>query len=99
MESKPKTFTQAFEELEKLTDGQGRNFKDKITAEMAGLEEQINRLKPQLEELRQKAREELGKTKDRVETQVKENPWVALGIVGLICLVIGWLLSGSRRSR
>jgi len=96
MNSKPKNFSQALNELEDLTRTTGSDLRRKLQEELDDLEEKIHKLKPQLEELKDRAKDEAHKAKERVETQVKDNPWAAIGIVGLIFLVLGFLL-GSRR--
>lgn len=95
--SKPKNFSQALEELENLTHSAGEDLKQKIQDELHDLEEKIHKLRPQLDELKTRARDEAYKAKDKVETQVKENPWAAIGIVGLIFFVLGFILAGRRR--
>ena len=98
MSSKPKSISDAIEHLEDMTHSARDGFKAKMQSELHHLEEQIEKLKPQLEQLKNDAQEKLKKTKDNVENQVKENPWAAIGIVGLIFFVIGFLLAG-RNSR
>ena len=39
------------------------------------------------------ALDELTKTKGKVEEQVKANPWATIGIVGLLCFVLGLLFA------
>lgn len=99
MSSKPKNFSQALEELESLTQSAGADLKQKIQDELHDLEDKIHKLRPQLDELKSRARDEAYKAKDKVETQVKENPWTAIGIVGLIFFVLGCLFAGSVRRR
>lgn len=83
MGDKPKNLSQAIEELEKHTD----------------LEEKLNKIKAQLEEMRNKVGDEVKKTKDTVENQVKANPWAALGVVGLVFFLIGFLFGFKGRGR
>ena len=91
---KPKNFSQALDELENLT---GTDLRSKLESELHDLQEKIDRLKPQLEELKTKAKEEVRRGKEKVETQVRENPWTTLGIVGVIFFVIGFII-GWRKS-
>jgi ElaB/YqjD/DUF883 family membrane-anchored ribosome-binding protein len=95
---KPKNFSQALSELEDLTRDAGSDLKQKIQDELHDLEQKIHKLKPQLDELKDRAKDEAYKAKDKVEAQVKENPWAAIGIVGLIFFVMGFLLAGRRRN-
>jgi ElaB/YqjD/DUF883 family membrane-anchored ribosome-binding protein len=90
MSNKPKNFSDAIEQLEKHMDN-GGDLRMKV-------EHEIKRLNEQLETLKDKFGDEAVKAKKQVEQQVQENPWAALGVVGLVFLIIGFLL-GTRRSR
>lgn len=96
MNSKPKNISEALDELDNFTSSKAQDLKSKLQSELHKLEDRINELKPQLEEMTGKVRDEAVRAKGKVEDQVKENPWAAIGIVGLIFLVLGFLL-GSRR--
>ncbi|MGZ3723571.1 MAG: DUF883 family protein [Bdellovibrionales bacterium] len=98
MNSKPKNFSQALDELENMTHAAGSDIKRKLQEELHDLEQKIHKLRPQLDELKDRAKDEAYKAKDKVETQVKENPWAAIGIVGLIFFVLGVIFAGSRRN-
>ncbi len=93
MNERPKNFSQAIDELEN-----GNGLKSRLQSELHNLEETLNKIKPHIEDLAKKAGTEARKAKDTVEDQVQKNPWAAIGIVGLIFLVLGFLL-GSRRGR
>ena len=84
MNSKPKNFPEALEELDSLSTSKAQELKAKLQSELAKLEERIAELKPQLDE-----------AKNKVEEKVKENPWATIGIVGLIFFVLG-VVFGSR---
>lgn len=93
MNSKPKNFSQALEELEDLSNGTAQDLKTKLQSELHRLESKIADLKPQLEEIKNRVQDEAKKAKGKVEDQVKENPWATIGIVGLIFFVLGFLFS------
>jgi ElaB/YqjD/DUF883 family membrane-anchored ribosome-binding protein len=99
MSSKPKNFSQALEELESLATSAGGDLKRKIQDELHDLEKKIHQLRPQLDELKDRARDEASKAKDKVETQVKDNPWAAIGVVGVIFFVLGFIFAGAARRR
>lgn len=67
--------------------------------ELNELKEALKELKPQIEEMREKVSDEVKKTKGTVENQVKENPWAAIGIAGLVFFLIGFLMGSKGRSR
>src|ERR1035437_3240357 len=97
MNSKPKNFSQALDDLENMTRSAGSDLKQKLESEMHDLEDKIRKLKPQLDELKDKVQDQAVKAKSTVENQMKENPWAAVGIVGLIFFVLGFLLAGRGR--
>lgn len=67
--------------------------------ELSELKDALKDLKPQLDEIREKVSEEVKKTKGTVESQVKANPWAAIGIAGLVFFLIGFLLGSKGRGR
>jgi ElaB/YqjD/DUF883 family membrane-anchored ribosome-binding protein len=83
MSDKLKNLSEAIEELERHP----------------GVEDKLNKIKAQLEEIRDKVGDEVKKTKNSVEHQVRDNPWAALGIAGLVFLLIGFLLGSKGRGR
>lgn len=74
-----KSFQQAIDELQGHLETKG-----------ADLREQFE---PILNDLKDKLGEEAKKTKDKVEAQVKENPMAAIGIVGLVFFILGFLFA------
>lgn len=101
MSGKPKNFSQAIDDLENGgadTNGNG-GFRAHLQTELQKLEETLNKIKPHIEDLTEKAGTEAKKAKAKVEDQVQKNPWAAIGIAGLIFFVLGFLFAhkGSRR--
>jgi ElaB/YqjD/DUF883 family membrane-anchored ribosome-binding protein len=66
--------------------GRPKNFSQAIDE----LEETLSTLKPQIDEIGAKA-------KKTVEEKVEENPWMAIGLVGLVLFLLGFLLGSKRR--
>lgn len=99
MATRPKNFSQAIEDLGRFADEKGSDLKSKVQSELNNLEETIQKLKPHLEDLKNQAEQEAGKAKTKIEEQVTKNPWAAVGIVGLIAFIIGFLFAsrGGRR--
>jgi ElaB/YqjD/DUF883 family membrane-anchored ribosome-binding protein len=95
MSSKPKNFTQALHDLEDISTSAAADLKEKLERELRSLEEKISDLKPQLDAIKDRVSEEARHTKKRVENQVKSNPWTAMGIVGLVGLVLGFIIAAA----
>jgi ElaB/YqjD/DUF883 family membrane-anchored ribosome-binding protein len=79
MSSKAKTFQQAIDDLQGHLETKGADLREHF--------------EPILNELKDRVSEEAQKTKDKVEEQVKENPLAAVGIVGLIFFILGFLFA------
>lgn len=93
MDGKPKNLSQAIDELERAASGKTGEFRDRIEKEIHRLEETLKNLKPQIDEIQDRVSEEAKKAKGRVEEEFQKNPWTAVGIVGLIFFVLGFLLA------
>ena len=89
--------SEAIEQLEGLRQSKTEEFKEIFGKDIEEVKKVFEDLKPTLESLREKAETEVKKAKNDVETKVKENPWVTLGMVGLIAFVIGWILGTYKR--
>jgi ElaB/YqjD/DUF883 family membrane-anchored ribosome-binding protein len=89
--------TEAIEQLEGLRQSKTEEFKEIFGKDIEDVKKVFEDLKPTLESLREKAEVEVRKAKNDVESKVKENPWVTLGVVGLIAFVIGWILGTSKK--
>lgn len=105
MNGKPKDLSQAIDEMEKQNrhngNGNGHGLdelKARLESEFHRLEDTLNSLKPDLEDLKERAQSQAKKAKNKVEEEVHKNLWTSLGVVGLVFFVIGFLF-GSRRSR
>lgn len=104
MTGKPRNFSQAIDELEDHGhhgngNGHGSDMRARLERELHKIEETLKSLKPHLDDITHKVGDEAKKAKKQVEDKVSENPWAALGIVGLIFFVLGVVLgiTGSRR--
>ena len=82
MSGKPFNFSQALDELEETL--------EKIKPHLDGVKDRVQ------DEAR-RAQDAAAHAKDRVEERVKENPWAAIGLVGLAFFVLGFLFGQRRR--
>lgn len=93
MSGKPKNLSQAIDDLDQKDEG----FQARIKAEYENLEDTLAKLRPHIEEFSDRMGKEAKKAKGKVEDKVSENPWAAIGLVGLIFFVLGFLLGGKRK--
>ncbi|MGE4130165.1 MAG: YqjD family protein [Bdellovibrionales bacterium] len=97
MDEKPRTFSKAIEDLEKLTNGAAQELPKRLQEELAKVEETLKNLKPQLEEIKTKVGDELKEGKSKAEAQIQQNPWAAMGVVALVFFILGLLFSPRGR--
>jgi ElaB/YqjD/DUF883 family membrane-anchored ribosome-binding protein len=99
MSQRPKTFSQAIDDLEdqQAEQGNGHEFRSRLEREVHRMEEMLERMKPHLDDIGGKVGEEAHKARRRVEHEVKKNPMAAIGIVGLIAFILGFIFAMRRR--
>jgi ElaB/YqjD/DUF883 family membrane-anchored ribosome-binding protein len=95
--SKPSTLSEAIEKLELAGTSKVKDFKDILEKDYTEVRKSLDDLKPYLDNLKSTVETEVKKTKNQLEEKVKESPWVAIGVVGLLAFVVGWLF-GNKRS-
>lgn len=103
MGGKPRNFSQAIDELDDHdhgSNGGAGDMRARLEQELHRIQEMLKNVQPHVEEFSHRVGDEAKKAKARVEDKVTENPWAALGIVGLVFFVLGVVLGltgGSRR--
>lgn len=93
----PSSLSEAIEKLENAGRGKAQDFKQILEKDYDELRKTLDDLRPYLDNLRSNVESEVKKTKTQVERKVKDNPWVTLGIVGIIAFVIGWVFASSKK--
>jgi ElaB/YqjD/DUF883 family membrane-anchored ribosome-binding protein len=95
------SISEAIEKLEAAGRTKSEDLRGLVEKDYEELKNAIEDLKPHLDELRNRVEDqvktEYKERKHQVEAKVKENPWLALGLIGIIAFVIGLLLGQSRR--
>lgn len=94
---KPHTLSEAIRQLDDVAPFNSNNIKDAIEKDYESVKRAIDNLKPYLDEFKDSATHEFKEAKHKTEAKVRENPWAALGIVGLFAFIIGLLIGGNRR--
>lgn len=92
-----KTITDAIEHLEKAGSQTAHHFNAAFGKSFEDVKKAFENLKPYVENLKEKVEAGTEQAKTDVEDKVKENPWLALGLVAFVGLVIGWILGRDRR--
>ena len=91
-----KSLSEAIERLEAIGRSAGSDLKERLGTDYKQVLDTLETLKPHLEELKKSATEKAGEKKSELEHHIKQNPWMILGVIGLVALVIGWFLGHSR---
>ena len=95
--NEPKSLSEAIAKLEAASQTKSQDIKQRLERDYDEIKKALEDLKPHLDEIKAKVEGEVKHAKNQVEEKVKESPWLALGIVGLIAFVIGWIFGGRRR--
>ena len=94
----PKSLSEAIEKLESFGSSAAQEFKGILEKDYSEIKKALDTLKPHLSNLQESLEGEVVKKKVQAEKKVRENPWLAIGIVGLFALIIGLFLGASRRN-
>lgn len=103
---KPTSIRDAIRQLEMAAGEKAEDFKEILGKDYEQFKKAIEDLKPYLDQVKSSAssavQQEIGegvesvkKVGKEIDTQVHENPWLSLGIVGLFALLLGFLLGRS----
>ena len=93
------SLSEAIEKLESYGNTAAKGFKEILEKDYSEIKKSLDNLKPHLVSLQENLEGEVLKKKEQAEKKVKENPWLTLGIVGIIALFIGILLGTSRKNK
>lgn len=94
---KPNNLSDAIRELDNVAPIQGKNFKEILEKDYEAVKAAIENIRPYLDDLKDNVGHEAKEMKKKTEEKVRENPWAALGIVGLVAFIIGLLIGNNRR--
>lgn len=94
-----RNITEAIERLEKAGHSKTQDFKNMLEDDIEKIKKSLHEISPYLNDLKEKVETQASQTRKEVEAKVKENPWVSLGIVGLIAFFIGWLIGHNKNHR
>lgn len=93
----PNSLTEAISNLETAGNSKAQELRAHLEKDYQEIQKALESLKPLVEDLKNKAESEVKATKNQVEEQVKSNPWMALGVVGLVAFILGWIFGSSRK--
>ena len=91
--SKPKTLSEAIEQLEGAGRGAADDFKNILEKDYAEIKRALETLRPYLSDLQDSVEHEVKKKKEEAEKKVKENPWIVIALVGIFAFIFGLFMS------
>ena len=86
------SLSEAIAKLESISQSKTEQIREHIEKDYEDIKSALENMRPYLDEIKNKVEQEAKNTKTRVETKVKENPWVVIGVVGLIAFFLGIFL-------
>ena len=92
----PHTLGEAIDKLEQKVQSQGSKVTEAVTTELEKVRTLVKEWAPKAEQLKADVEEQFLEKKQTMEKEIKENPWLAVGVVGICFLLIGWILGKSR---
>lgn len=97
MSKNPGSLSEAISNLESAGQSKAQELRDHLEKDYKEIQKALETLRPLMEDVKARAENEVKATKGQIEEQVKSNPWVALGVVGLIAFVLGWFFGSNRK--
>jgi len=97
MSKNPGSLSEAIANLENAGHSKAQELRDHLEKDYQEIQKALENLKPLMDDIKSRAEDEARATKGQIETRVKESPWVALGVVGLVAFIIGWILGSNRK--
>lgn len=95
--TEPKTLSEAIQNLENATRSKSREIKEILGDDFAELKKALDDLKPHLKGVGNAVGQEMHSKKDEIESRITDNPWITVGIVGLVSFFFGWIFGFSGR--
>jgi ElaB/YqjD/DUF883 family membrane-anchored ribosome-binding protein len=95
----PQSLSEAIEKLEEIGSSTAQNFKGLLEKDFSEIKKALDVIKPHLLNVQESLETEVIKKKDQAEKKVRENPWIAVGVVGLFALLIGFILGSSKKDK
>ncbi|OYZ24654.1 MAG: hypothetical protein B7Y39_00310 [Bdellovibrio sp. 28-41-41] len=86
------SLSEAIAKLESISQSKTELIREHIEKDYEEIKSALEDMRPYFDEIKNKVEQEAKNTKTQVETKVKENPWIVIGVVGLIAFFLGIFL-------
>ena len=87
----------AIAKLEAVSNEKAEHLKEHIEKDYDQIKTALETMRPYFEDVKNKAEKETLAAKNQIESKVKDSPWMALGIVGLVAFFIGIFIGRDRK--
>ena len=82
------SLSEAIAKLESISQSKTEKIREHIEKDYEEIKGALEDMRPYFEEIKSKVEQEAKNTKAQVETKVKDNPWIVIGVVGLIAFFL-----------
>tara|TARA_B110001454_G_scaffold219198_1_gene251565 strand:+ start:144467 stop:144763 length:297 start_codon:yes stop_codon:yes gene_type:complete len=86
------SLSEAIAKLESMSQSKTEKIREHIEKDYEEIKSALEDMRPYFDEIKNKVEQEAKAKKNQVETKVKENPWIVIGVVGLIAFFLGIFL-------
>ncbi|MES3037065.1 MAG: hypothetical protein V4736_04085 [Bdellovibrionota bacterium] len=93
----PDSLSEAIEKLESIGQSATQDIKERFGSDYDKVKDVLTLLAPYLDEIKDSAGHKATEAKNKVEDQIRDNPWVIIGVAGLVGVLVGWFLGGGRK--
>ncbi len=94
-DQKPKTLSEAIAKLESVGQTASQGIKEDVARDFSRVNDALLDVAPFVEQV---ASEKTGRAKSDVEEKIRQNPWLIVGVVGVIAFFIGWIIGKNKKS-
>lgn len=91
------SLAEAIAKLESISNEKADHLKQHIENDYEQIKSALESVRPYFDDIKEKAEQEAKEVKSQVEAKVKDNPWMAIGIVGIVAFFIGLFLGRDRK--
>jgi ElaB/YqjD/DUF883 family membrane-anchored ribosome-binding protein len=86
------SLSEAIAKLESMSQSKTDKIREHIEKDYDEIKSALEDMRPYFDEIKNKVEQEAKAARTQVETKVRENPWVAIGVVALIAFFLGIFL-------
>ncbi|MCB0408551.1 MAG: hypothetical protein KDD34_10120 [Bdellovibrionales bacterium] len=94
---RPQNMSEAIDQLGGKATDKINEVREFLEKDFDKVQKLVEDLKPKLNEMKDRLETEVNEKSKLVNQKVEQNPWMAVGVVGLVMFIFGWVLGQSKR--